>query len=442
MISNYDWSKSNIKPKISKYDWTPKKLPKIETKTRVGKVLSTIGRFGAEIAKDPLKSLLVQPAARTTEAVTRTLAPNSLAAKGYQAMSDQNQAQNFHIPVLGNIAVKPQKAFGSGGGEQIAGNIVHKAANIALFDYGKVAGVVGKTLGTSKLGTRLATDALTGVGFGAGTALENNKSYKDVAKEALIGGAMAGGLSFGLGKAGDLFKGKSKVDVPSSEIIKPVTPLEPTYSDVLDKMSPELAKTPEMAKTPEVKKINPDSVFGSKSDVKVKPKEVSNDSVDLLSNSDTFKNQKTGKVDSIKLKDVKNATENWLKTVPADQAFEVAMNRLELPAGTSRLVTPESVHAFLSNVYKNNESKLLELTQSDVSKVSAQNIGIGRIKEPDNPFYALKDIQNSLNNKKSMFKSLNEKSIKRKLFSDLKATIEKTKLTVNEISLLARELIC
>ena len=115
------------------------------------------------IVKDVAGTLLVKPAARATEAITRTLAPNSLAAKGYEAMADENQSQKL----LG-IDVNQQKSFGEGGGRQIAGETLKTASY--LFPYGKVAGAVGGAAGASKIAGNVVSGATGGyladVGYG------------------------------------------------------------------------------------------------------------------------------------------------------------------------------------------------------------------------------------------------------------------------------------
>src|ERR1035437_1608385 len=93
-------------------------------------LLSQVGNFVSGVAKDAANTLLVTPAARATELATRAFAPNSLAAKGYNAMNDAGQSQSFPTP-LGNIDVAPQKAFGQGGTEQIGGQALKSAAYLA-----------------------------------------------------------------------------------------------------------------------------------------------------------------------------------------------------------------------------------------------------------------------------------------------------------------------
>lgn len=102
------------------------------------------------IAKDVVETLVAKPAARATEAITRTLAPGSMAAKGYEAMADAGESQK----ILG-MDIEQQKGFGEGGGRQIGAEALKIGS--FLFPYGKVAGAVGgKLLGSATKLTPLA----------------------------------------------------------------------------------------------------------------------------------------------------------------------------------------------------------------------------------------------------------------------------------------------
>ncbi len=102
------------------------------------------------LGKDVVGTLLVKPAQRATEAATRVFSPNSMAAKGYEMMADEGESQKFNVPGLGEIDAEQQKAFGQGGGRQIAGEVLKIGSY--LFPYGKAASAVGGSiLGASKL---------------------------------------------------------------------------------------------------------------------------------------------------------------------------------------------------------------------------------------------------------------------------------------------------
>lgn len=106
--------------------------------------------FLKAIGKDILNTLVVKPAARATEAITRLVAPESMAAKGYEQMADEGQTQSF-----GGMEVEQIKP-----GFDATGQIVGEALKVGsfLFPYGKVAGVVGgKLLGSA---TKLTPTAI------------------------------------------------------------------------------------------------------------------------------------------------------------------------------------------------------------------------------------------------------------------------------------------
>lgn len=92
------------------------------------------------ITKDVVGTLITKPAARATEAITRVVAPNSMATKGYEAMADEGQSQNFN-----GISIEQQKGFGQGGGKQVVADTLKVGAY--LFPYGKAAGVASKVVG-------------------------------------------------------------------------------------------------------------------------------------------------------------------------------------------------------------------------------------------------------------------------------------------------------
>ncbi len=181
-------------------------------------LLDKVGGFVSGVANDAANTLLVTPAARATEAITRTLAPNSLAAKGYNAMADEGQGQSFSSPV-GNINVPAQKAFGQGGAEQIGGQALKSASYLApavaaeglptvgMAGSGIAKGVIGGATQGVKLG------AVGGVLGGAGNAMSQGGSATDVATQGLQGagtGALIGGAIGGAtGLAGNVWNWKN-----------------------------------------------------------------------------------------------------------------------------------------------------------------------------------------------------------------------------------------
>lgn len=152
--------------------------------------------FLKTVAKDVLGTLLVKPAARATEAITRLVAPNSLATKGYEAMADAGESQDF-----GGIKVEQQKAFGQGGERQIAGDTLKVGSY--LFPYGKVAGAVGgKLLGSA---TKLTPSAIKlsklggNVASGATGGYMSDVGYNLADENKTLGEAFTPGLGTVLG---------------------------------------------------------------------------------------------------------------------------------------------------------------------------------------------------------------------------------------------------
>jgi hypothetical protein len=127
------------------------------------------------IAKDVAGTLAVKPIARATEALTRTLAPSSLASKGYEAMADEG-GQN-----IAGISVPTPTA------RQITGEALQTASY--LFPYGKAAGLAGKGLG--KIGGNVASGATGGFLADAGYGLAD--------KEQTVGEALTPGLGTAIG---------------------------------------------------------------------------------------------------------------------------------------------------------------------------------------------------------------------------------------------------
>ena len=190
--------------------------------------------FGKDIAQDAIGTLLVKPAARATEAITRTVAPESMAAKGYELQADEGKGQDLSLGVLGKYNVPTVKAFGQGGGKQIAGDALQSAAWLGPeMIMGKLPALaVGaskltpEAIKTAKFVSKMAglgTVAASGVAFGAGGAMEAGLGGEDIAKQAVLGGALGlgGGLVFeGIGKA---LKGKTKVPTISEDVAPKIT---------------------------------------------------------------------------------------------------------------------------------------------------------------------------------------------------------------------------
>lgn len=157
---------------------------------------SKVVKFGKEIAKDAVSTLLVKPTARATEAITRTLAPNSMAAKGYEAMADEGQSQKF----LGGIEIKPQKAFGQGGGKQIAGQALESAS--WLIGGGKAAQTATKLGGKQMVKQLVKEGALASTTGSAGYQLQDKGKIdlKQTAKDVALGTVLTPLAGYGVNK--------------------------------------------------------------------------------------------------------------------------------------------------------------------------------------------------------------------------------------------------
>jgi len=157
------------------------------------------------IAKDVTKTLVAKPAARATEAITRVVAPNSLAAQGFKEM--QQTGESIDLPQLG-ISIEQQKTFDEGGAKQIAGEALKSASY--LIPYGKVAGGVAGATG-SKLAGNITAGATGGYTADVGVDLAEGKSIGESLKPGVgtivgsavpVAGAVARGTGRVLKKAG------------------------------------------------------------------------------------------------------------------------------------------------------------------------------------------------------------------------------------------------
>lgn len=179
------------------------------------------------IAKDVVSTLVAKPAARATEAITRIVAPNSMAAEGFGQMADKGETQSFDIPGLGNIDIEQQKNFGEGGGKQIAGETLKTASY--LFPYGKVAqGVGGAIVGGSKLTPAVLALGKIGGQIASGVAggYMADVGYNLADENKTLGESFIPGLGTALGAAiplaGPVFRGV-KAATKSSKTAEGVT---------------------------------------------------------------------------------------------------------------------------------------------------------------------------------------------------------------------------
>ncbi len=146
------------------------------------------------VAKTVASDLLVRPVSRTTEAVTRTLFPDSVEAKGYEAYADENkpvQSGVFGIEV-------PQP----GTGTQAVKNIVGETAQTAsyLIPYGKVASGVAGATGSKLLG-QLTAGTAGGYTADVGMGLQDENQTVGEALTPGVGTAIGVGLPLGFAGA-------------------------------------------------------------------------------------------------------------------------------------------------------------------------------------------------------------------------------------------------
>lgn len=152
-------------------------------------IFGKVAGFVGDVAKDAAKSLLVKPAARTAEAIGRTGILGENIKRGYEEMADTGQ----DINVLGSdFKIEPVKT-GMAGAKQITG----EALKAGSWLYGGGTGAqAGKSLLGSQAGTAIVqgmkAGAVSGGAYGAGDALEQDKSAGEVLKEGAIGGVVGG----------------------------------------------------------------------------------------------------------------------------------------------------------------------------------------------------------------------------------------------------------
>lgn len=163
--------------------------------------------FFKSLIKDPLKELIVRPADRIARAGTYIAAPLLSKIPG-AASTDEirrrtlEDTSNVSLPVLGDFQTGPQKA-GAAGLKQIGGDALKTASY--LYTPGAVSEVAAgaRTLGQTALraGVQGAkAGALAGGTYGLGDAFQQNKGFKDTAKETTIG-ALTGGAIGGFSAA-------------------------------------------------------------------------------------------------------------------------------------------------------------------------------------------------------------------------------------------------
>lgn len=166
--------------------------------------------IGGAIIKDPINTLITTPTDRATEAITRVVAPHSLAAEGYREMADTGEGRDFG---LGGFV--PAQKGGVGGVKQIAGQALKDISYLGAPLLGKALTPAVKSatiLGRAAQGATQAGISGFAVGnlHGAGAGLQEGEdilpSFERGLKEGLIAGgtgAVVGGAVGALGGAMD-----------------------------------------------------------------------------------------------------------------------------------------------------------------------------------------------------------------------------------------------
>jgi len=212
------------------------------------------------IAKDVAGTLVVNPVARATEAVTRTLAPNSQAAKGYEMLQQEGQGQDVlgvNVPSI------------TGGARQVTGEALKTASY--LFPYGKVAGVAGKALG--KIGGNVASGAAGGYLADAGVGLTDPNQT--------TGEALTPGMGTAIGAAiplvGPTLRATGRLTAKTGEkIVDAVIPADTIEAKILQtykKNNPflkrvgDVLKGTEKAPTTAGKTVTTEGLMGTKTQI-------------------------------------------------------------------------------------------------------------------------------------------------------------------------------
>lgn len=174
------------------------------------------------IVEDPLKTLLIKPAARTAEALGRIGVFGPTIARGYQEMA--NQPQTF-----GGITIEPQKAFGEGGGRQILGEAAKTASY--LYTGGEVPSIAGQTLKGQVLKSAISGAKAGAIGGGAysfGEAVQQAENQpSDIAYQTLFGTALGGA-------SGALLGGVVPITVKTAGVVKKLTNLNEVENSLIN----------------------------------------------------------------------------------------------------------------------------------------------------------------------------------------------------------------
>lgn len=208
--------------------------PVIKQKTLAGKIIQGTGKLIKGEIERAGTTLLAKPAVRTTELLTRTLAPKSMAAKGFEIAANEGNGLN-----VGNINIPTIKS-GKEGIRQIAGEGLETASY--LLPYGRISkGITGAAFAgrnapaiTNTVARNIRTIGNVGAGITGGYTADVGLGLQDETKT--IPEALTPGVGTVIGAAiplvGRLF-GKARPTVTPKERINPETVIP-------EKISPEI----------------------------------------------------------------------------------------------------------------------------------------------------------------------------------------------------------
>jgi len=198
------------------------------------------------LIKDPIKTLLVQPAARFTEAVGRSGILGKTIQTGFESMADESQVFNTFA---GQYTIDPQKT-GIEGARQIIGDVAKSAS------YLYTGGAIAPALTTGgRVSQGLAQGAKVGaIGGGAysfGDALQDAEAQPaDIAMRTLFGTVTGGVLGGVLGAGVPLV-------VKSGSMVRKFSNIESLNGELQTINNTVLRPTPSQSREWAEKKINP-----------------------------------------------------------------------------------------------------------------------------------------------------------------------------------------
>ena len=156
--------------------------------------------FFETLIKDPIKTLLVKPAARATEAAGRVGLFGSNIKRGYEEIADSGRGQR----ILG-MDIEPVRGFGQGGGKQIAGEALQSLSYLYGGGAAKkgAQAIGGVARGAAAPTTRQAAGQVAKVGaigggaYAAGEQMTRQESTLGSILAAGAAGAALGGVTGG-----------------------------------------------------------------------------------------------------------------------------------------------------------------------------------------------------------------------------------------------------